>query len=45
MALITNILSGKDGYVRKVEVKTTDQGNAKTVLRPPAEVILFLHVG
>ncbi|KAJ8353169.1 hypothetical protein SKAU_G00207360 [Synaphobranchus kaupii] len=42
MARITATFPGKDGHVRKVEVKTTDQGNVKTFLRPIAELILLL---
>lgn len=42
MAMDIATFPGKDGYVRKVEVKTTDQGDIKTFLRPAAEVIILL---
>lgn len=42
MATITAKCPGMDGHVRKVEVKTTDHGNAETFLRPVAEVVLLL---
>ncbi|XP_038588673.1 uncharacterized protein LOC119913337 [Micropterus salmoides] len=42
MARITATFPGNDGHVRKVEVKTADQGNVKTFLRPVAEIVLLL---
>ena len=42
MARITASFPGKDGHVRKVELKTTDQGTIKTFLRPIAELVLLL---
>ncbi|XP_036433700.1 uncharacterized protein LOC118812688 [Colossoma macropomum] len=42
MARITATYPGKDGHVRKVEVKTTDQGSVKTLLKPIAETVLLL---
>lgn len=42
MAIVTATFPGKDGHVRKVEIKTTDQGDARTFLRPVAEVVLLL---
>lgn len=42
MARITATFPGKDGHVRKVELKTTDQGTVKTFLRPIAELVLLL---
>ena len=42
MARVNATFPGKDGHVRKVEVKTTDQGNVKTFLRPTAEIVLLL---
>nr|XP_021331373.1 uncharacterized protein LOC110439581 [Danio rerio] len=42
MARVSAVFPGKDGYVRKVEVSTTDQGNIKTFLRPISEVVLLL---
>lgn len=42
MARITATFTGKDGHVRKVEVKTVDQDAVKTFLRPIEEVVLLL---
>ncbi|XP_062268020.1 uncharacterized protein LOC133973962 [Platichthys flesus] len=42
MAIVTATFPGKDGHVRKVEIKTTNQGDARTFLRPVAEVVLLL---
>ena len=42
MARVNATFPGKDGHVRKVEVKTTDQGKVKTFLRPTAEIVLLL---
>ncbi|XP_061762157.1 uncharacterized protein LOC133556345 [Nerophis ophidion] len=42
MAMVTATFPGIDNLVRKVEVKTTDQGTPKTFLRPVTEVVLFL---
>ena len=42
MAIVTATFPGKDGHVRKVEIKTTNQGDAKTFLRPVSEVVLLL---
>ncbi len=39
---VSAVFPGKDNYVRKVEVTTTDQGHIKTFLRPIAEVVLLL---
>lgn len=41
MARITSAISGRDGKVRKVELRTS-QGSAGTFLRPVSEVILLL---
>lgn len=43
MALVTATFPGRDGLVRKVEVKTTDQGTMKTFRRPTTEVVLLLQ--
>ncbi len=42
MAIVTATFPGKDGHVRKIEIRTTDQGNARTFQRPVAEVVLLL---
>lgn len=42
MARVITTFPGKDGHVRKVEVKTTDQGAVKTFCRPITEVVLLL---
>lgn len=42
MVMVTATFPGKDGHVRKVEIKTTDQGDARTFLRLVAEVVLLL---
>ncbi|XP_061742416.1 uncharacterized protein LOC133542373 [Nerophis ophidion] len=42
MAMVTATFPGIDNLVRKVEVKTTDQGTPKTFLRPVTEVVLLL---
>lgn len=42
MAMVTTTFPGKDGLVRKVEIKTTEQRVAKTFLRPVGEVVLLL---
>lgn len=42
MAIVMTTFPGKDGHVRKVEIKTTDQGDTRTFLRPVAEVVLLL---
>lgn len=42
MARITATFPGIDGHVRKVEVKTANQGTVKTFHRPIAEVVLLL---
>ncbi|XP_034567767.1 uncharacterized protein LOC117832644 [Notolabrus celidotus] len=42
LAIVTATFPGKDGRVRKVEVKTTNQGSAKTFLRPVVELVLLL---
>ncbi|XP_072921262.1 uncharacterized protein [Hemitrygon akajei] len=42
MGRITATFPDKDGHVRKVELKTNDQGDVKTYQRPVAEVILLL---
>ena len=42
IARVTATFPGKDGHVRKVEVKTADQDTIKTFLRPIAEVVLLL---
>ncbi|KAF1387159.1 hypothetical protein PFLUV_G00102450 [Perca fluviatilis] len=41
-AIITKTFPGKDGRVRKVELRTTVQGSSKTFFRPVSEVILLL---
>ncbi|KAI7808136.1 hypothetical protein IRJ41_016509 [Triplophysa rosa] len=42
MAMITKAFSGDDGRVRKVELRTTDQGLSKTFFRPVSQVVLLL---
>ena len=42
LAVITSTFPGEDGQVRKVEVKTTDQGCRKTFCRPVTEIVLLL---
>lgn len=42
MARITTVFPGRDGRVRKVEVKTSDQGAAKYFQRPVSELVLLL---
>ncbi|XP_014824793.1 PREDICTED: uncharacterized protein LOC106904820 [Poecilia mexicana] len=42
LARITATFPGQDGYVRKVEVTTAEEGNPKTYLRPITEVVLLL---
>lgn len=42
MAQITAVFPGRDGRVRKVELKTTDQGSVKYFKRPVSEVVLLL---
>ncbi|XP_070402814.1 uncharacterized protein [Nothobranchius furzeri] len=42
LAVVRATFPGKDGHVRKVELKTADQGDARTFLRPVAEVVLLL---
>ncbi|XP_072921514.1 uncharacterized protein [Hemitrygon akajei] len=42
MARITATFPSRDGHVRKVELKTTDQGNVTIYQRPVTEVILLL---
>lgn len=42
MARVTATFPGKDGRVRKVEVKASEQGEVKTFLRPVTETILLL---
>lgn len=42
MARITAVFPGKDGRVRKVELKTSDQGSIKLSLRPVSDVVLLL---
>ena len=42
MATITKAFPGEDGRVRKVELRTTNQGHSKTFFRPVSEVVLLL---
>ncbi|XP_059802718.1 uncharacterized protein LOC132379125 [Hypanus sabinus] len=42
MAKITATFPSRDGHVRKVELKITDQGDVKIYQRPVTEVILLL---
>ncbi|XP_059840843.1 uncharacterized protein LOC132402177 [Hypanus sabinus] len=42
MARITATFPSGDGHVRKIELKTTDQGDVKIYQRPVTEVILLL---
>ncbi|XP_062413389.1 uncharacterized protein LOC119222763 [Pungitius pungitius] len=42
MARITAVFPGRDGKVRKVELKTADQGTVKVFWRPVSEVVLLL---
>lgn len=39
MALVTKAIPGTDGKVRKLELRVTKGGSAKTFLRPIVEVI------
>ncbi|KAL3977608.1 alcohol-forming fatty acyl-CoA reductase [Sarotherodon galilaeus] len=41
MAIATATFPGKDGHMRKVEIKTTNQGDTRTFLRPVAEAVLL----
>ena len=43
LAVITKCIPGEDGKVRKVELKTTDQGHSKNYLRPVTELVLLLR--
>ncbi|XP_067282594.1 uncharacterized protein [Pseudorasbora parva] len=45
MAIITKVIPGEDGKVRKVELKTADQGHSKKCLRPVTELVLLLSKG
>lgn len=42
MALVTKAIVDLDGKVRKLELKVTKSGTAKTFLRPITEVILLM---
>ena len=42
MATITKAFPGEDGGVRKVELRTTNEGYSKTFFRPVSEVVLLL---
>lgn len=42
VARVSATFPGKDGLVRKVEVKMTDQGDVRTFLRPASETVLLL---
>ncbi|KAL2082436.1 hypothetical protein ACEWY4_022254 [Coilia grayii] len=42
LAIVTKAFPGEDGRVRKVELKTTDQGHSKVYLRPVTELVLLL---
>lgn len=42
MALVTKAIADSDGKVRKLELKVTKSGTAKTFLRPITEVILLM---
>lgn len=42
MALVNKAISGTDGRVRKLELKVTKSGIAKTFLRPITEVVLLM---
>ena len=41
MALVTKTFPDRDGKVRKIELKVTRSGSAKTFLRPISETILL----
>ncbi|XP_063733027.1 uncharacterized protein LOC134860115 [Eleginops maclovinus] len=43
LAVVTKAIPGTDGRVRKVELKTANQGQPKTYLRPVTETVLLLH--
>ena len=43
LTVITKAIPGEDGEVRKVELKTTDQGHSKHDLRPVTELVLLLR--
>ncbi|PIK56464.1 hypothetical protein BSL78_06627 [Apostichopus japonicus] len=45
VGMVTNTLPSRDGKVRKVELRTTKQGNVKTFLRPVTQVVLLLSEG
>ncbi|KAK7886337.1 hypothetical protein WMY93_025958 [Mugilogobius chulae] len=42
MALVTQTFPGRDGKVRKIEIKTTKDGSVKKFLRPVTEIVLLL---
>lgn len=42
MARVITTFPGKDRHVRKVEVKTADQGTVRTFCKPLAEVVVLL---
>ncbi len=42
MARITAVFPGRDSKVRKVELRTSNQGSPKVFLRPVSEVVLLL---
>ncbi|KAK7892056.1 hypothetical protein WMY93_024019 [Mugilogobius chulae] len=42
MAKITAVFPGKDGRVREVQLKVSDQGSTKTFKRPISEIVLLL---
>lgn len=44
MAKITAVFPGRDGRVREVQLKTSDQGSLKTFQRPITEVVLLLPI-
>ncbi|XP_026224940.1 uncharacterized protein LOC113168151 [Anabas testudineus] len=42
MGLVTKTFPGRDGKVRKIEIKTTKDGYLKKFLRPVTEIVLLL---
>ncbi|XP_041926339.1 uncharacterized protein LOC121690066 isoform X1 [Alosa sapidissima] len=43
LAVVTKAIPGTDGRVRKVELRTANQGQSKTYLRPVTETVLLLR--
>ncbi len=45
MGIVLETIPGKDGRVRKVEVKVVKDGSAKVFLRPISDVVLLMSPG